>query len=186
MGLNTDEITVGANGKLMVGPPGTAVPASPTAVPNAAFVDVGGLSEDGLKLTDSKTIEDIKLWQMFYAARKIVTERDFQIAAVLRQWNAANVALAFGGGEVSTVSSGVFKYEPPSPETLDERILLAYWNDGADKYLLIVPRVIVTENVETTLARSAPADLPLTFSVLGDDGVVPWSLLTTATSFDPA
>lgn len=186
MTKSVDEIVVGANGSLWVAPVGTAAPATEVAVPGAGWVDLGYASEDGVTLTDSKTFEAIPVWQLFYAARRIVTERDLAVAFVLRQWNPDTVALAFGGGTVSAPSAGHFKYVPPSPEELDERSLMVDWVDGTKNYRLIIPRGIVTENVETNLVRTGAADLPITFSLLGDDSGDPWYLLTNDPVFDPA
>jgi hypothetical protein len=188
MTKNVDEIVVGANGSLWVAPVGTAAPADEVAVPGAGWVDLGYASEDGVTITDSKTLEKIPVWQLFYAARRIVTERDLALGFVLRQWNAANLKLAFGGGEVTepVADSGSFKYTPPSPETIDERSLMLDWVDGTKHYRLVVVRGMVTDNVETNLVRTAAADLPITFGLNGDDAGDPWYLLTDDPAFAPA
>ena len=186
MGKDVDEIVVGANGTVWVAPVGTTKPTTPVAAPAVGWVDLGFASEDGVTLTDSKTFETIPVWQLFYPARRIITERDLQIGFVARQWNPDTVALAFGGGEVTEPTSGVFKYEPPAPEFIDERAMMVDWVDGEKHYRLILPRGVATENVETNLVRSAAADLPITFGLLGDDGVAPWYLLTDDPIFEPA
>lgn len=186
MGKDVDEILIGANGTLWVGPVGTAAPADETAAPNAAFLDVGFLSEDGVTVRDSKDQSIVNVWQMFYAARRPITGRDFTISGALRQWSKITVPLAFGGGAITTPSAGHFKYTPPAPEVLDDRAVLLDWVDGTRKYRLVVPRMSVTDAVETNIKRSDPADLPIALGVLGEDGVTPWYLLTNDPALNPA
>jgi hypothetical protein len=188
MANDSDEILIGANGSIRVAPVGNTEPANIAAAWPAGWVDLGFASEDGVKVTDSKGLGQVDVWQSFYPARRFVTDRDMHAAFVLRQWNIPNVKLAFGGGTVTedVADSGHFRYVPPDPEDLDEHALGIQWADGAKNYRLIIPRGIVTEDVETTLARSAPADLPITFGITAQDGDVPWFLLTDDPAFDPA
>ncbi len=187
MGKDVDEIVVGANGTVWVAPVGTAAPADEAEAPGAGWVDMGYTSEDGATLTDSKTLEQIPVWQLFYAARRIITERDLNVAVVLRQWSGEKVKLAFGGGEVTEPdvvgNPGKYKYTPPSPGEIDERAYMLDWVDGTKHYRLVIPRCMVTENVETNLVRTAAADLPITVGILGSDGVDPWYLLTDDPAF---
>lgn len=186
MGKDTDEIIVGANGTIWTADVGTAAPADESAAPGAGWVDLGYASEDGVTPQDGKTLEVIRVWQLFHAARQLVTERDTQLAFVLRQWNKDTVVFAFGGGTITAPTVGHFKYTPPSPESIAEKALMIDWVDGTKKYRWVVPRGTVTEGIETNLVRTGPADLPITFGVLGSDGVDPWYLLTNDPAFDPA
>jgi hypothetical protein len=185
MPKDTGEIVVGANGTLYVADFGTEAPANIEAAWGAGWVDLGYLSEDGVTLTDGKTIEDIMVWQLFYAARKIVTERTFTAAFVLRQFNGVQVELAFGGGEVAVNGSG-FRFTPPDPETVDERALGIEWLDGDKTFRLVIPKGIVTENVETKIVRNAAADLPITIGVIGQADEDPWYFDTDDPTFAEA
>lgn len=188
MANDSDEILIGANGAIRVAPVGTALPADIAAAWPAGWVDLGFAGDDGVKVTDSKGVGQVDVWQSFYPARRFITDRDLHAEFVLRQWNLVNVELAFGGGTVTedTPDSGHFRYVPPDPEFIDERALGVDWADGIRNYRLILPRGMVTDNVETTLARKAPADLPINFGILGVDGQAPWILLTDDPAFDPA
>lgn len=99
-GTNSAEIVVGASGKVLVAPLATAAPADPFAVWPAGWVDLGYVSEAGVKLHDGKTMAEIKAWQAFYTVRRIVTARDFKLSFALVQFNKSVVPLAFGGGTV--------------------------------------------------------------------------------------
>lgn len=186
MAADVDDILIAGNGKLWVAPVGTAAPADESAAPGANFLDVGFLSEDGATIVDSHDLSIVNVWQLFYPARRHITGRDFTVAVAVRQWDKTTLPLALGGGALTTATAGHFKYVPPAPETVDDRALLLDWADGTRKYRLVVPRCMITENVEIHLSRQDPADLPITFGILGSDGVDPWYLLTNDPALNPA
>lgn len=192
MTKNVDEIVVGANGSIYLAPVGTALPTSISDALGVAFVDAGYVTEDGVTFTDGKTLESVRAWQSLYDLRKIVTAKEAMASFSLMQWSGSNVVLAFGGGEVEEVVApdagppavpGEYRYHPPAPEAIDERILAIEWSDGDKDYRLIFPKGMVSENVETNVTRSAAALLPITFSILGTDGVDPWILDTNDPAF---
>lgn len=190
MSKDVDEIVVGANGTVWVAPVGTAAPATSAEAPGAGWVDLGYTSEDGATFTDAKTLQTIPVWQLFHPARRIVTERDTNLGFVLRQWSKDTVPFAFGGGAITEPDDvgnpGEYRYTPPAPELIDERALLLDWVDGTKNYRLVIPRGMVTDNVETNLVRTGAADLPITFGVNGSDGVDPFYLLTNDPALAPA
>jgi hypothetical protein len=175
--LDAEETVVGANGNLWVAPFGTALPTDIDEALNGAFVDVGFLTEDGAKFTDTKTVKKIPAWQSFYQIRQIVQNREAMIEAGMQQWNEETVPLAFGGGAVVQTTNG-YRYNPPDPEELDELSVVLAWADGDKNYRLVVPKCTVEDAVTFTLARSDLALLPIKLGVVGQDGEEPWYLLT--------
>lgn len=187
MATDANEVVVGANGHVYVAPVGTTGPTDSTTALDAAFIDVGYISEDGAGVSDSKDIENIGAWQSLYPLRRIVTGREFNITFALRQWNATTVPFAFGGGDVTDEGGGEFKYVPPAAGEIDERALVLEWEDGDKHYRLHVPRGMVAETVDTTFARNAASDLPITYSVLPvDDTTDPYELFTDDPAFAAA
>jgi hypothetical protein len=181
MAKDPNEIVVGANGTIYLAPAGTTMPANIGAAIPAGFDDMGYASEDGVTLNATKAIESIRVWQSFYAARRIVTERDFTTAFVLRQFNGVNVENAFEG-TVTEDAPGMYRFEPDEPEVLHEKSAIVAWADGDKNYRLCVPKALSIEAVETVIQRAAPSDLPMTLGILGEEGVKPWYFLTD----DPA
>ncbi len=195
MSNNSEEIVVGANGRVLV-----ANAADVTLWPDdvtdtsgdsldPAFQEVGFVTEDGVTFADGKTINDIKAWQSFYPVRKNVTEKSSKIDFVMRQWNPLTVVTAFGGGAVDN-STGVSIYTPPVPGTLDELAIIVEWVDGDDTYRLVMPRGVVTGEVSSKVTRTDAADLPISFEASpagspdsSDLGTQPWYILTDADQF---
>lgn len=182
---DVDEIVVAANGKILVAPVGTVAPIDIATAWGAGWIDLGFANEDGVTFTDAREIDEIAVWQLFYPARRIVTARDATVAFVLAQWNEETVRLAFGGGTVTTTAGppAHYRYDPPDPQTIDERALGIEWVDGTKTYRLIVARAMLTENVETNLVRSGAAQLPITMGIIGESGVKPWYLRTNDPAF---
>lgn len=196
MTVDATEVVVGADGRVSVAPVGTAVPTSATASLDAAFIEVGYISEDGVTFKSGADIEDINAWQSFYPIRKLITARSAGVEFVMRQWNGDNILLAFGGGQV-VESGGTTTYAPPTPSEFDERVMVVEWEDGDNNYRLVIPRGLASGEVETHLVRNAAADLPIAFDVTpsGDADTLsstptapelatqPWYLITDSSEF---
>lgn len=182
MALNADEIVVGADGTVNVAPVGTAGPTDIVTALDAAFVDLGYVSEDGIEMTPGMDITEVPAWQSFYAVRRIVTSRSFDLGFELLQWNETSLVLAFGGGTVATAAA-VHTYSPPSPEVIDYRALVVSWADGTKDYRLHVPKVLVTDTSAINVNRSDAAGISLTFSVQATDGSDPFTLITNDPAF---
>jgi len=175
MPLDSAEIIVGGTGRLYAAPEGTPLPASlNAAIPG--FVDLGYTTEDGAKFTDSKTTNDIRAWQSFYPTRVHVTARSAMLEFTLLQWNEDTIPLAFGGGGFTVPAAGEYRYNPPSPETLAVNALVLDIADGTRNFRIVIPRGFVTSNTESTFAKTGPALLPITFTVLSNDDGNPWTI----------
>jgi hypothetical protein len=183
---NADNIVVGSNGSVYIAPVGTTLPTTEDGALNAAFVDLGYISEDGLTLSVETSTADVNAFQSLSAVRRLVTARNTSVAFTLREWSAANVVFAFGGGEVTDQGTH-FQYDPPAAgDGLYERAMVIDWQDGANKvYRLVIPRGVATDAVETNITRTAAADLPITFNVLEDNGLT-WYLFTDDQALNPS
>jgi hypothetical protein len=182
--LDPDEIVIGSDGHMFIAPVGTAAPSDIATAWSATWVDLGYATEDGVAFSKSRDVEGVRGWQSFYPLRRIITGEDVTASFTLMQWNEITLKLAFGGGVVTTTAGPPihYLYTPPEAGQVDERALGMEWEDGSKIYRLVFPRTMITETVETQLTRSAAAELPLTFGVLGEVGVAPFILRTN----DPA
>lgn len=188
MAVDANDVVVGANGRVLTAPTGTALPTTMAAL-NVAFIEVGYVSEDGVTFTDGKDVDDIGAWQSFYPIRKVVTGKTSTVEFVMRQWNESTVKLAFGGGTISR-TAGVTTYTPPGPEELNKIATVIEWQDGSSTYRLVLPVGMVTGEVSSNVVRSAAADLPVSIEVTpaglpvpGTPSTQPWYLLTNAPQF---
>lgn len=175
MALDSAEIIVGGTGQLYAAPEGTPLPVSLNG-PLAGFVDLGYTTEDGAKFTDGKTTNDIRPWQSFYPVRAHVTERSAMLEFTLLQWNEDTIPLAFGGGGFTEPVTGEYRYNPPEPEVLAVNALVLDVTDGTRNFRIGIARGFVTSNTESTFAKTGPALLPITFTVLANDDGKPWTI----------
>lgn len=184
MPTDVDAIVIGANATIWTAAVGTDVPATEVDDPGDGWVDLGFTGDEGIKLEDSRTVEAIKVHQSLYPARRVVTEKDFTASFLMRQWGIAQVQEAFGATvEEITGHTGHYKITPPPPEDIIETAHLFDWVDGGKHYRLVIPRGMIVENVETTIARGAASDLPVTIGSLAEDGTDPWYILTDDAAF---
>ena len=182
MGNNANWVVVGANGSVWVASTGAPAPTDATTALNAAFSELGFISEEGATFTEGKEITDINAWQSFYPIRKLVTARTVEVSFALREFNRRAVQFALGG-TVSGTAPGPYSYVPPAPDALSAKALVLNWADGSKNYRLYIPTGIVTEAVETNLSRTAAADLPVTFAAMDPGG---GSNIYTLFTNDPA
>jgi hypothetical protein len=182
---DADEFVVAANGSINLAPVGSTLPTDMSSL-DAAFIELGYATEDGVTFSDAPTVEDIRSWQSPNPTRRLVTERNNSVAFQLQQWNADSFGLAFGGGTWSLVSAGppaITRFDPPgAQDAIAEYSLAVDWQDGDKEYRLVVPRGNVAEGVETQLTRGGVAVLPITFGILVPDTGDSWNLYTN----DPA
>lgn len=186
MTLATDEIIIGGNGRLYAAPEDTPLPNYIDDPLNAAFLDVGYTTDDGAKFTDDKTTNSVRPWQSFYPVRVHVTERSGKLEVTLLQWNEGNMVLAFGGGGMTEPQPNKFRYHPPQPEELAVVALVLDVEDGTRNFRVTIGRAFVTSSVESTFAKTGPAMLPLTFEVLANGSVDPWTIDTDDPAWEPA
>lgn len=188
MALVKEQVRVASKGQISVAPAGTAtLPATEIAALDPALVGLGYTSDEGVTLTYEQESESIKPWQRKGSIREIVTARNLQVAFQGLQWNADTFALAFGGGEWSEVSAGHYRYDPPGEsDALAEYTMVLDFEDGDEKFRLVIERGSITDSVETNLVNNAAALLPVTFKALevDDEEDRPWFLLTNAEGFE--
>lgn len=181
MANDSDNISIGANGKLLTAPVGTSFPAT-IAAAWTSFTEAGYLTEDGVSFSHEKTTSEVMAWQSLFPVRRHVTGMALTVSASLREFTGSNVELALDGAITSGGTPTLYTFTPNDPEDLAEVALGVEWVDGAKTYRLRIPRVMVSEGVEFSVNRQGPSVLPLTFSLLAETGVTPFTII----SDDPA
>lgn len=98
-------------------------------------------------------------------------------------WDALAITVTSPVGCTGAVTRSETKYEPPSPEDIDERALVVEWTDGVRDYRLLMPKGMVTEAVETNIVRTNAADLPITFAATPAAGGDAYTIFTNDAAF---
>jgi hypothetical protein len=189
MAQNSEQITVALTGDVSVAPysSGLVLPVDLGAL-DAAFVNLGLTTEDGVTFTATPNVEEIRSWQKKTATRRVVTGRDVSSAFVLQQTNLDTFALAFGGGDWTEPSEGVYRYDPPADgDALAEYACVIDIEDGDKHGRVVIIRSTVNEAVETQFVSNNAAELPVTLAGLTPDGGDrAWYFLSDDDAFDAA
>lgn len=178
MPQDASEVRVGADGQLYVAPEATTQPTNQDTVLNAAFGTALGYTDDnGVSVSDGKTVTDIAAWQSFYPVRSIITAREFTIGFTLLQWRGTNLKFAFSGATVTGTYPNL-RLSPPASSVLDVKVLVLDWQDSGFKYRLVVQRCMVTEPTTFNVQRTGAAGLAVGVKVLAPTSGDPWYLLS--------
>lgn len=181
MALDADEAVVASTGHVYVAPVATPGPTDLTTALAGEWLELGFTSEDGVSVTPGVDLTEIMAWQSKYPIRRIENTRSLEVSFSLMQWNEATLPFALGGGTVSTATE-VHTYTPPTADQVDERAMVIEWSDGAKDYRMHILRGMVSDLGGFTLARGDAASLDVTFSVLAESEVAPFTILSN----DPA
>jgi hypothetical protein len=195
MAQDAVEIVIAKKMAVYFAPTGTTLPAntSPRTTLAGEFVEAGFTTEDGVAVRGTPDILEVMSAQAARPVRREVQRRDFALQYAFQQWNSANLAHAFGGGEAVETAPGVTTYYFPADEdALDEVSVVADWEDQGFKHRMIWERGNVTEGIESSLIRTGPSLLPVTYSVLDGETLtnaegnkVPGIYVTDSPAFSP-
>lgn len=178
MAANSSNIVVPGNLVISVAPLGTAAPADETSAYPSGWTDLGFTQPDASKFTTSPTFEEVRSHQSDFPTRVIKTGDALSVETVLQEFSRQTLTTVFGGGTLTTVAAGKYRYDPPATGASVPVTIGLDWTDGATKFRLIVPRARARNGVEVGLNKTAETGLPLSLSAEGVAGQSAWYLLT--------
>ncbi len=167
---DANAIPVAANGKVYV----TAytgsetLPTDSTTAMNAAFTEVGYISEDGVSFSFATEQEGIPAWQSLYPVRTVVTGTELEASFSMLEWNEDSLKLAFGGGTWTDNADDTYDFEPPLAGEGSDFAVVIDATDGTKSYRIVLPRVSVTGLGDITFVRGEASALEVTLSGLAD------------------
>ena len=187
-GITPAEVTVASRTYLWLAPVGTVAPADATVAMGTGWKCAGLTTPDSLAFSTSPSWKDVPSGQSDYPAIRFQDGDSATLAVQLLQWSARNFKAVYGGGTVTALAGdpAQFKFVPPKIGEHGEVAACAEIRMGSKRYRFIYPRVLQTEGVQLDLKRTEESRLPLSYSVLGDDTVDSWYVLTNDPAFDPA
>lgn len=163
MALNADNVRAGLDGRLYVAPIGSAAPVDLTTAWDAAWIDFGYLSDDGVSMSYSTETDDINAWQSLTPVRKILTGVDMTLQFTAIEFKRNVVTLYFPNSSIAT-SGGVHTLSIPSSPDPDERAIGLEWTDKSYTHRLVIPRGEVTDRGEIPISRGGAVGLQMTVS----------------------
>lgn len=175
-----DLVRFGASGSVSLAPTGTTLPTDATAALDAAFADLGLISEDGATISKALTTSELKAWGNG-VVRKSVTDAPFSVSFVALETSDEVLSLYFGAD--NTGSYPVAKYVVKGQPDIIEKALVLEWEEtvGAEtyNYRLVLPRAAVESVEDLTINSNDAVMYGFTFAAQADaDGNVAY-LYTT-------
>lgn len=166
MTVNDDAVRVGVTGSVYVAPVGTALPTDVTTALNAAFVDVGHISEDALTESLEITTELLRSWQRPIGIRTLTTEVAWTFQFQMLETSPLNLELYYGGAE-TTVAGGVATTAIKAwPEPVAKAVVIEIL-DGNIITRFAIPKVEIGERGEINHVNTAGTFYDVTVNVLG-------------------
>lgn len=150
MSLLSTAVRVAITGEVSVAPTGSTAPTNSSSALDAAFVGLGYVGEDGVKVTPSDSTDTIRAWQYAAAVRTVFTGTDWTFQFKLIETKGKTVALFFRS-TVATVSAGEWSILPDATNP-DQRAFSLDVVDGSKNYRYYIPLGEVIERSEITLA----------------------------------
>lgn len=183
---NAGESVVAGSGEVYVADVGTALPANESsALAAATYHGLGYHTEDGVGFNYAPEFTRHGAWQAQRPIRIIRGAAGTTFTFALLQWNEDTLDVAFGGGTVTDLGTGHYKYAPPTDdESINERTVVIDIVDGSDKGRFVVPRAAAVEGVDFTFNDTTMANLPVTIEALEPEaGGDAWYFLSNFSGF---
>lgn len=169
MALDGTEVRVAGTGNVYFAPTGSTLPTDTATALDAAFVDGGYITEDGVSFTLGRETEDLNAWQGS-KVRVLTTAEPKSIEFTLMQTNKETLPFVLGGGTISGTASE-YKYTPPAKGTNTERAMVVEFSDGSTIYRYVFPRVQLEGEVSFSLTSNGAVEYPTTWGVLDNDPI---------------
>lgn len=128
-------------------PPGTALPTTPTAALNAAFLDSGLANQSGLEEDDAVSTTPVPAFGTLQPIRKLTTSEDRTFKLTMLETNPTSLSVYFKKALASIVpgvGTGIFSIQEGL--LVPQRYAAVFdMLDGADHIRLVCPSVEVTD-----------------------------------------
>ncbi|MGW4728847.1 phage tail tube protein [Streptomyces shenzhenensis] len=164
MANDANNVRAALNGSILMAPKGTTAPADLDTPWDAAWTDLGFMSDDGVSMEYSTDVEDINAWQSLSPVRRILTSVDMTLGFTAIELKARTVTAYFPGSTISLVSGTVHRLDIPSAPGPQEYAFGLEWIDGEIKNRLVIPRGEITDRGAISLGRSSAVGLEMTVS----------------------
>ncbi|WP_031102303.1 hypothetical protein [Streptomyces sp. NRRL S-146] len=186
---NNTQIVIPSLTRVWLAEVGTTAPADATVAMPAEWRAVGLTTEDSLKFNNEPNFEQVRSAQSSYPTRTFQTQDASTIEVDLQQWSGENFRAVYGGGDITEITAADtkkhYKFTPPRIGGRTEIAACIEVIDGGKSYRYMVPRTMQMEGVNTELAKTKEAVLPLRLAVQGGDDSDAWYVITNDPSFAP-
>ncbi|MEW2034903.1 hypothetical protein AB0901_30930 [Streptomyces roseifaciens] len=171
MPLNANAVRVAITGAAYVAAPKSKLPTDATSPWDAAFTDIGWISDDGITESNSTDASEIKGWQGGQTVRKVISSSEMSFKFTAIETSKTVLELYHKGSKVTTASGkSVLTIKAPGP---DRRSFGFDVIDGNSHIRIVIPDGEVTETGDVTYKGDEAVVYELTITAYpGSDGTV--------------
>jgi len=162
MALDSDNVRVAVTGAVYVAPTGTTAPTASGDALDAAFVDLGYVSSDGINEAIDKSTTQIRSWQDGSLVREIVSEGTYSLDMTFIETSEAVLELYYG----STITTGELGLNPRA--TGGRQSFVVDVIDGSAVERIYIPSAEITSVGERTLASGEAIGYNVTITAYAD------------------
>lgn len=167
MTLDAKNVRVARTGAVYVAPLGTTLPTGISGGLDAAFVNCGYVSEDGVTFTPSETVNAVRAWQNNARVNTTRTETEYTFQFVLIEDKGTVVEL-FHRGLITPVGSGEWLMVPDTTIP-DVRSFVVDVVDGTKVKRHVVAQGEITERGEIVYSGSEAIGYNVTVTCYYDE-----------------
>lgn len=164
MANDANNVRAALNGSIFMAPKGSTAPVDLDTPWDAAWADLGFMSDDGVSMEYATNVEDINAWQSLSPVRRILTSVDMTLGFTAIELKSRTVTAYFPGSTITNVSGAIQRLDIPAAPGPAEFAFGLEWVDGTIKNRLVIPRGEITDRGAISLARSSAVGLEMTVS----------------------
>ena len=174
---------ISVTGGIKVAPIGTVTPTDPTSVLNAAFKELGYVTEDGLKLSHDASDDKIKVWGGV-AIRTIRSDYSATITGTLVSTLDVDVLKNVFGDSLVTQKSGFIAIKHAA-DIAPEKVYVIETKDASNggRKRYVIPKGQIAVSGDVNLSHKEITGFEITIEALADkDGVCYYEFVETTPS----
>lgn len=170
-GLNNAQVQATSGGVFYMAPVGSTAPTDANVAPDAAFLNLGYTTTEGLVYTPNNKETDVFAMQNGGVQVMVaVTEASEEYKFAALQINSLNMGLAFGTSVTQTATSGSYVTNPALPATI-QRAFIFDIISGASIERIYIPRAVLIKPPAQNFVTGEANKLEYTLKAFSDSTI---------------
>lgn len=159
------------DGPLFRGEVGSTLPTDAVSELGSAFTNLGRISDDGAKVSDSISTDEIKDWEGIVVATPVKEKKDVLEITLIESLNVEVLKTVYGSDNVSgTLETGItVKSNPHNPKHYAYVLDTIEGEDADILHRKVYPNAAITKVGDQTYVNNKLVSYQVTITALGDE-----------------
>lgn len=159
------------DGPLFRGEVGSTLPTDAVSELGSAFTNLGRISDDGAKVSDSISTDEIKDWEGIVVATPVKEKKDELVITLIESLNVEVLKTVYGSDNVSgTLETGItVKSNPHNPKHYAYVLDTIEGEDADILHRKVYPNAAITKVGDQTYVNNKLVSYQVTITALGDE-----------------